>query len=144
MKKCSYCKQYKDLTHYSKDRDTITGIHYTCKLCDSALNKLYLRSLKGKYSYSYRKAKLRKLEWDIKINHYDNLLRQGCYYCKSSIISDYGCGLDRIDNSKGYILGNVLPCCKECNRIKHIYLSVQEMLAVSKLLKEMRSVQARI
>ena len=27
-------------------------------------------------------------------------------------------GIDRIDSAKGYVLGNVLSCCWECNRIK--------------------------
>jgi len=27
-------------------------------------------------------------------------------------------GLDRIDNAKGYILDNVVPCCKHCNYAK--------------------------
>lgn len=27
-------------------------------------------------------------------------------------------GIDRIDNSKGYILDNCVPCCKDCNRTK--------------------------
>jgi hypothetical protein len=27
-------------------------------------------------------------------------------------------GLDRVDSSKGYILGNVVPCCGECNGMK--------------------------
>lgn len=27
-------------------------------------------------------------------------------------------GLDRVDSTKGYVLGNVVPCCFECNRMK--------------------------
>jgi len=29
-----------------------------------------------------------------------------------------GFGIDRIDNSKGYIEGNMVPCCKICNWMK--------------------------
>jgi hypothetical protein len=28
-------------------------------------------------------------------------------------------GLDRVDSSKGYIHGNVVPCCGECNLLKN-------------------------
>jgi hypothetical protein len=27
-------------------------------------------------------------------------------------------GIDRIDSSKGYVDGNVVPCCKTCNELK--------------------------
>jgi len=27
-------------------------------------------------------------------------------------------GVDRIDNTKGYIIDNCVPCCKDCNRAK--------------------------
>ena len=29
-------------------------------------------------------------------------------------------GIDRIDSSKGYISGNVISCCKNCNTAKNI------------------------
>lgn len=29
-------------------------------------------------------------------------------------------GIDRMDNSKGYVDGNVLPCCSICNHAKHV------------------------
>ncbi len=28
-------------------------------------------------------------------------------------------GIDRVDNDKGYVLGNVVPCCTWCNRAKN-------------------------
>ena len=27
-------------------------------------------------------------------------------------------GMDRVDNAKGYVLGNVVPCCHTCNFAK--------------------------
>lgn len=38
-------------------------------------------------------------------------------------------GLDRIDSEKGYILGNVVPCCWQCNKIKSA-LPLDEFLAL--------------
>lgn len=36
-------------------------------------------------------------------------------------------GIDRVDNSKGYVSGNVVACCSTCNRMKHT-LGVEEFL----------------
>jgi hypothetical protein len=27
-------------------------------------------------------------------------------------------GIDRMDNTKGYVLGNIVSCCTECNYVK--------------------------
>lgn len=34
--------------------------------------------------------------------------------CKASL-----CGIDRVDNSRGYEENNVVPCCFACNKMKH-------------------------
>jgi hypothetical protein len=66
------------------------------------------------------------------------LFDRKCYYCNSdaynkrhyhkdkSITAKY-MGIDRIDNTKGYIAGNVVSCCKKCNRAKDT-MSEQEFL----------------
>ena len=57
------------------------------------------------------------------------LTKGNCYYCGaspstlirpgvySSSIYTYN-GIDRLDNEKGYELGNVVSCCGRCNRAK--------------------------
>ena len=57
------------------------------------------------------------------------LFKQRCYYCgggasnlrryskDKTIIAKYN-GIDRVDNSKGYVSNNVVSCCKRCNRAK--------------------------
>lgn len=60
---------------------------------------------------------------DRKFHRENNLTRalvaeyiaQPCFYCGANDIS---MGLDRIDNSKGHIVGNVNPCCIRCNSIR--------------------------
>lgn len=70
-------------------------------------------------------------ETDIDFNTFRSLSESPCYYCglpKSSFLVDrsknsdftiYYNGLDRIDSSKGYMLDNVVPCCKHCNIAKN-------------------------
>lgn len=50
-----------------------------------------------------------------------------CTYCRCSIDT---IGLDRIDNSKGYTLDNVVPCCKVCNLTRGNRFTYQEMVNI--------------
>jgi hypothetical protein len=52
---------------------------------------------------------------------------KGCHYCFSSLLTETGIGLDRINNNLGYSLDNVLPCCGNCNKIRQDKLTVEEM-----------------
>lgn len=45
------------------------------------------------------------------ISMWDN----NCYYCGDKID---GLGIDRVNNSIGYQIGNVVPCCTMCNGMK--------------------------
>ena len=49
-----------------------------------------------------------------------------CHYCDGPL-PRIGSGLDRIDNDKGYELGNVIPCCTRCNRTRNRYFTKEEM-----------------
>lgn len=46
------------------------------------------------------------------------LMSSNCSYCGVGASNDTPIGLDRLDNSKGHILGNVVPCCETCNMMK--------------------------
>jgi hypothetical protein len=96
---------------------------------ESAFNRIY-------YDYK-RTAKRRNIEFDISEDYFKYLVQQNCYYCgiepfrtisMKSKNGDFICnGIDRIDNSSGYIKGNVVSCCKNCNQSKNDK-SVQEFM----------------
>lgn len=96
------------------------------------------RTLKGKANSGRKTAKKRGLTWAISLEQHARLLSSGaCHYCQGAL-PETGSGLDRKDNSVGYIESNCVPCCFTCNMLKSDLLSYDEMLAVSKLLKELR------
>jgi len=83
------------------------------------------------------KQKSKKRGWDnwISIEEYRHLIHQPCAYCGDinsnryqdpirvegeigSVVVQYN-GIDRVDNTKGYVTGNVVPACKHCNRAKN-------------------------
>jgi len=97
-------------------KDNVSKIGYG----EAAFNRL-LSSYK-------RDAKRKGLEFLLTDNKFKELIYSNCYYCgqsptkvmlrgSSSGELEYT-GIDRIDNSKGYIQGNVRPCCTQCNIAK--------------------------
>lgn len=78
----------------------------------------YLRKIGGrKYGYfkvgEYWKDKINLTKEDI-----SNLIDKPCYY--SGRLGDpiYGNGIDRVNNDKGYVKENVVPCHKDVNFAK--------------------------
>lgn len=80
-------------------------------------------------------AKTRGYDFNLTEEQFKELTQQECYYCgakprqmsktkKYNGIYIYN-GLDRVDNTKGYSLQNVVPCCKQCNWAKS-NLTLQE------------------
>jgi hypothetical protein len=78
-------------------------------------------------TYQSKGAKQRGLCFSISFEEFSELIRRPCHYCGRSNLGSYTrhdwgtlChnGIDRINPDKGYEIGNVLPCCKHCNRAK--------------------------
>jgi 5-methylcytosine-specific restriction endonuclease McrA len=81
-----------------------------------------------------RGAVQRGYEFSLTLQDVDTIVSQDCHYCgqppsmvKKRANNFLHNGIDRKDNNLGYIIDNVVPCCKVCNRIKHV-LSKQDFL----------------
>ena len=79
-------------------------------------------------------ASQRKLTYDLDDETLFTLIKSNCHYCgKSSYKPHRKCdnflynGLDRIENSVGYVESNVVPCCFICNKMKGV-LSKEEFM----------------
>lgn len=87
-----------------------------------------IASLNKLYSTYENNAKKRNLVFNISIKDFKNTSSQKCFYCNvepyqimknKNLNGDYVYnGIDRVDNSKGYTLDNIVPCCGLCNRAK--------------------------
>lgn len=73
-------------------------------------------------------AKQRGIEFDLSWIDIYKICTRNCEYCgkppvdgnilrRNGVVKPY-MGIDRIDSEEGYVLGNVVPCCKECNTMK--------------------------
>lgn len=58
-------------------------------------------------------AKKRGRDFKLDKERFAELVLSSCHYCGGA--DDPINGIDRVDNEKGYIEGNVVPCCKTCN-----------------------------
>ena len=75
-----------------------------------------------------KRAKRRNIEQALTDEQIIALHKENCYYCGASpsnicSISNLNGlyiynGIDRIDNTKGYTMGNVASCCGYCNKAK--------------------------
>ena len=73
-------------------------------------------------------ASERGIEWHLTDEQALAITQQSCHYCGGDFSNTsshpemngtfaYN-GIDRVDNSKGYTIDNVVPCCKHCNIAK--------------------------
>jgi 5-methylcytosine-specific restriction endonuclease McrA len=94
------------------------------------------------WRYKYG-AQSRGYSWEISQQDFKILTKSNCDYCGAppyNEAKDYTySGLDRKDNSKGYNLENVVPCCKFCNRIKTDLLTYEEAKAAIAAILKVRS-----
>ncbi|MGH7974933.1 MAG: hypothetical protein ACREBR_05365 [bacterium] len=83
------------------------------------INK-YMRSPFGRFSQSRYRAKKRGIVFKLTLEQFSQLITKPCFYCGCEPNSNLtGFWLDRIDNNVGYVLKNVVPCCKICNVMKN-------------------------
>lgn len=76
--------------------------------------KDYRGSLIGRFSKYRNGAKARGYGFHLTIEEFEAILSKKCLYCdtKEKI------GIDRANNSLGYIPSNCVPCCSTCNYLK--------------------------
>lgn len=133
----------------SKNR-TVIQVRCSCG-CESSVTKERLMSgrssrckscaLKGKaglrkedsvtgvttvYGEYRRNAETKKVPFLLTLEDVTSLVFKECYYCgeepsRKVIRTCHVNGLDRIVPEKGYVEGNVVPCCATCNRMKNIF-----------------------
>ncbi len=90
---------------------------------------------------SYRQgAVYRGLVCELTSEQFIALFNQPCDYCGDQ---DALNGVDRIDNSQGYIPGNVVPCCSVCNTMKKKMTKDEFLLGVNKITLHQASLNRR-
>lgn len=84
------------------------------------------------------RAKKKRLAFELTFDQFDALIQRECAYCGEApgkrkiyahgkVYRTLAVGVDRKNSSKGYVKGNVVPCCWTCNFLKGT-LSIRKFL----------------
>ena len=78
--------------------------------------------LSSKVSYRWsqfkNQARQRNKTVEITFHEYTTLIKSTCAYCGTEPSKSVRIGVDRLNNNRGYVKGNVAPCCAPCNYMK--------------------------
>lgn len=90
------------------------------KKCRNCLNEKLKSSLSHRFHNSKRSAKERNYDFKLTKEEYGKITNNNCIYCNRIDGNKYGkfVGIDRVNNDNGYVLGNIVPTCKICNKMK--------------------------
>ena len=135
-RKSDYNKQYrKDNEVYLKEYDKQYYIENKEKI------KLLSQSPEKRFLIAKRKAKQRNQIFDLSFEQWiEKIKDKKCYYC-SRELNLTGIGLDRKNGNNGYLVENVVPCCKRCNETFMNNYSFEEKLILAKSIREIDSLR---
>jgi hypothetical protein len=107
-----YRKEYRQTEVYKEIKRT-----YYLNNKDKILseNALWRQTFKGRLLSYKRSAKKREIDWLLTDEEFLSFWNLSCEYCGDKIDT---IGIDRIDNTQGYHIGNCKPCCSVCNKMK--------------------------
>lgn len=113
-KVCSYCGKMQPISKFRNERGE--GKCLDCEPYKEFIPDVDLVS--QRFSYYKRRARDKKLPFEFTREEFAELTSKNCFYCGEKTHNKNYCGLDRVDNTKGYIKENCVPCCGNCNTIK--------------------------
>ncbi|AGE55401.1 hypothetical protein PBCVMA1E_632L [Paramecium bursaria Chlorella virus MA1E] len=86
----------------------------------------FWNDVKGQSFASY-KTKMKNKDFQLTKEQYDTLRQGNCTYCGRMCTETHTNGIDRVDNTRGYILDNCVSCCGSCNIAKGT-MNVEEFI----------------
>ena len=117
---CNFMKGTKTVDEFLKIIKYILAINLKIFIpLDSETKKLFVCGNNAKYYRFLNECKRREINNEITEEVYDYIVTQPCNYCKNNF-ENGSRGIDRINSSIAYIMGNVTPCCYTCNVMKNI------------------------
>ena len=142
FKACNKCGEHKAISEFKKSKTGKHGVTAICKPCETVRTReLRLNDYFNKYVITKR-AECRKkgIQFDLTGDYLESLWTGYCPILNLQITyggregktgSSYSAHLDRLDPSKGYVVGNVNWVSGRANRIKYD-ATIEELEAIVK------------
>ena len=73
------------------------------------------------FTHYKKRAEKKKLDFTLTEEIFKQEIMKDCYLCGKQNSDNHCNGLDRFDNTKGYVVENVRACCGNCNYLKNDY-----------------------
>ena len=83
-------------------------------------------------------ARVRGIEFELTENDFNDILLKKCFYCNNTNLSNQ-IGIDRLINDQSYNIYNIVPCCKVCNRMKHINNYIPFIEKINKIIENKKN-----
>lgn len=147
----NYCKKHYQTDYHKLDlmelktNDRLCGKescgrkHFAYNLCRRHYLSDWNLKAENRYKFLLRTSKDRKIEVTLTFEEFLEFEDKKCFYCETDF-KNKGAALDRIDNDKGYSKDNVVKCCAPCNRVRGLYLTMEEMKDLVILLRTKRNI----
>jgi hypothetical protein len=116
---CNFMKGSKDDVFFLKKAEYILNNWKIIKTEIGSVSEEFSDHRSSNYSRYKKNASEKKLPFELSQDEFNIITQSNCYLCNKESNQNNLNGVDRVDNMKGYINGNVLPCCMECNLMKH-------------------------
>ena len=72
-------------------------------------------------------------EFSMTFDQYEILVMMGCYLCGKTLTGSNVNGIDRVFNTSGYYVGNIMSCCNECNMMKKEFDIIQFIFKMTEI-----------
>ena len=156
-KKCTCCNLLKPYGEFHKDIHRNDSLGFYCKGCISTNHKklrnkprqkekirLYHekrnKTPEGKYMNLKGGAKRKGRVFGIKKKEFLSWFgsqKMNCHYCDTVVVFGNGNGnllnsltIDRFNNDIGYVVWNLVICCRRCNTVKGSWLTGEQMVKI--------------
>lgn len=101
--------------YWKTEKGRITQAKYNASPARKKVIERHLALPRVRYLRYKTGAKHRGIKFNLTFNEFMGYWQKPCFYCDEKIET---VGLDRVDNSQGYILSNIVSCCYWCNIAK--------------------------